>query len=184
MTTTTTTENQTGTTTTATAGSNGSGSEGSGGRLAGATGRVRDTAAAARTRAAEAYSAARERTSSVYGSARESASRVTERTAKGIDSNPEAALIGGLALGAVIAALLPKTERETEMLGQYGRKINETAREAARAAKEAGKTQLEEAGLSRDAAKQKLSDLASQAKDAVRTSASAAAKKVKGSGNQ
>ena len=178
--TTTTTDNETGTSATA---SNGSGTEG-GGRLSGATGRVRDTAAAARTRAAEAYSTARERTSAAYGSAREGASRVSERTAQGIESNPEAALIGGLALGAIIAALLPKTDRETEVLGQYGRRINEKARDAARAAKEAGRSQLEEAGLSRDAAKQKLNDLASQAKEAVRTSASAAAKKVKGSGQQ
>ena len=177
---TTTTDNETGTTTSTANGSR----TGSGGRLAGTTERVRDTAAAARTRAAEAYSAARERTSSAYGTARESASRVSERTAQGIESNPEAAIIGGLALGAVIAALLPKTQRESEMLGQYGRQINERAREAVQAAKDAGRSQLEEVGLSRDAAKQKLNDLASQAKQAVRTGASAAAKKVKGSGKQ
>jgi ElaB/YqjD/DUF883 family membrane-anchored ribosome-binding protein len=177
---TTTIDNAAGTETTTNSGTD----TGSGGRLSGATGRVRDTASAARTRAADAYSAARDRTSSAYSSARESASRATQRTTEGINSNPEAALLGGLALGAILAVILPKTQRESEVLGQVGRRINETAREAARAAREAGRTQLEEAGLTKEGAKQKLSDIASRASEAARTSASAAAQTVKGSGEQ
>ena len=176
---TTTTDNEARTETTTN-----SGTDGSGGRLSGATGRVRDTASAARTRAADAYSSARERTSSAYSSAREGASRATQRTAEGINSNPEAAILGGLALGAILAAFLPKTERESQALGQVGRRINETAREAARAAREAGMSQLEEAGLTKEGAKQKLTDIASRATEAARTSATAAAQTVKGSGQQ
>jgi ElaB/YqjD/DUF883 family membrane-anchored ribosome-binding protein len=176
---TTTTDNEARTETTTN-----SGTDGSGGRLSGATGRVRDTASAARTRAADAYSSARERTSSAYSSAREGASKATQKTAESINSNPEAALLGGLALGAILAAVLPKTQRESEAFGQVGRRINETAREAARAAKEAGRSQLEEAGLTKDGAKQKLSDIASKASEAAKTSANAAAQKVKSTGQQ
>jgi ElaB/YqjD/DUF883 family membrane-anchored ribosome-binding protein len=177
---TTTTDNEAGTSTTTNSGTESSG----GGRLSAATERVRDTASAARTRAADAYSAARERTSSAYSTARDSASRATQRTAESINSNPEAAILGGLALGAVLAALLPKTQRESEAFGQVGRRITDTAREAARAAREAGLGQLEEAGLTKEGAKQKLSDIASRASEAARTSASAAAQTVKGPGQQ
>jgi ElaB/YqjD/DUF883 family membrane-anchored ribosome-binding protein len=178
---TTTTDNEARTETT---GNSGTGAEAGGGRLSAATDRVRETASAARTRAADAYDAARERTGSAYSSARDSASRATQRTAEGINSNPEAAILGGLALGAILAAFLPKTERESQALGQVGRKITDTAREAARAAREAGISQLEEAGLTKEGAKQKLSDIASRATEAARTSATAAAQTVKGSGQQ
>jgi hypothetical protein len=159
---------------------------------AGVTSRVRESATAAtrragealgtaRTRASEAYSAARERTGEVYGTAR-------ERTAEGIESYPGGAILGGLALGALIAAVLPKTQRESEAFGQLGRRINDTAKEAARAAKEAGRSKLDEAGLNRETAQQKLSEIASTAsqaaRDAARTSASAAAQTVKGSHQQ
>jgi ElaB/YqjD/DUF883 family membrane-anchored ribosome-binding protein len=155
-----------------------------GGRLSAATDRVRETASAATQRASDAYSSARDRTSAAYSTARERASRATERTADGIDSNPGAAVIGGLALGALLAAVLPKTQRESQAFGQVGRKINETAKEAARAAKEAGRSKLDEAGLNADTAKQKLGDIAASAGEAARTSATAAAQAVKGSQGQ
>ena len=156
-----------------------------GGRLAATTDKVKEKAAAARqtasakldsarAKASDAYSAAREKTSTAYGTAR-------ERTSDGIDSNPVGALVGGLALGALLAAVLPKSRREQELLGDYGRRVNEKAKEAARAAKDAGRGKLDEMGLNKDAAKQKLKDLASSASEAAKTSAGAAAKTVKGS---
>jgi ElaB/YqjD/DUF883 family membrane-anchored ribosome-binding protein len=151
-------DNQTGTTT---------GTESSGGRLSGV-----------RTKASDAFQTARERTSSAYGSARERASDATRKTAETIDTAPGAALIGGLALGALAAVLLPKTRKEEELLGSYGRQINDKARQAAQAAKDAGRTKLDELGL-KDTAKQALSDVASQAKDAVKQTATAAAQAAK-----
>ena len=166
---------------------NDTGTNGSGrtGRVSAATGRVRETAGAAKTRASEAYGSARERTSALYGSARERASgafdstregaaRAGRRTAEGIDANPAGALIAGLAIGALAAAFLPKTRRESEAFGKIGSRINETAREAARAAREAGRGKLDELGLNADNARQKLTEVAS-------TTASAAAQRVKGS---
>jgi ElaB/YqjD/DUF883 family membrane-anchored ribosome-binding protein len=128
----------------------------------------------ARTRASDAYSSARERTGALYGTARERASSAGRRTADTVTTNPAGALVAGLAIGALAAALLPKTRRETETFGKFGTRINETAREAARAAREAGRGKLDELGVNAENAKQKLSEVAS-------TSASAAAQKVKGS---
>lgn len=108
--------------------------------LAAAGERLRETASAARTRASEAYSTARDRTS------------------QGIDSNPVAALVGGLAIGAILAAVLPRTKREAEVLGDWGKRLTDGARDAARQAKKAGVDKLDEFGVG--AAKDKLKELA------------------------
>ena len=154
-------ENQSSTTQAGTTGTEGSG------RLSGV-----------RTKASDAFQSARDRTSSAYGSARERASGASRKTAETIDTAPGAALIGGLALGALAAVLLPKTRKEEELLGSYGRQINDKAKQAAQAAKEAGRSKIDELGL-KDTAKQALSDVASQAKDAVKQTATAAAQAAK-----
>ena len=140
--------------------------------------KVRDTASeslsAARTRAADAYETARQRTSDAYSAARETASTAGRRTAEEIDANPIAALIGGLAIGAVAAALLPKTRREEDLFGSVGQRINDTARDAARAARDAGRDKLDELGLNAETARQRASEL-------VGSTASAAAEAVRGS---
>ena len=139
-------------------------------------------AAAAR----QAFESARERTAAAYATARERAGSAYEtagrRTVEGIDSNPVAAVIGGLAIGAIVAALLPRTSREDELLGTVGRKINDGAREAARAAKEAGRGQLDELGLSRDGLQSKLNEFTDRAVGAVKSSAGAAAGAARRSG--
>ena len=105
-------------------------------------GGVRGAIGGARSKASDAYGAARERTSAAYGTARERASDVTRQTADRIDSSPLVAVAGGLALGAVIGALLPRTEREVQALGGMGQKVTDTAREAANSAVETGKQQV------------------------------------------
>ena len=140
------------------------GNEGSGGRTAAA----RQAFETARDRTAAAYATARERAGSAY----ETAGR---RAGEGIEYAPVAAVIGGLAVGALVAALLPRTRREDEMLGTVGRKINDSAREAAAAARDAGRGQLDELGLSRDGLRSKLDDFTDKAVGAVKTSAGAAA---------
>ncbi|HEY9554102.1 hypothetical protein [Allosphingosinicella sp.] len=149
------------------------------GRVSAARDKVREKTSAARERASDAYNSARERTGAAYGSARENASYARQRTADGIDANPAAALIGGLALGALVAAILPKTRREDEMFGDYGRRLNDRAREAALAARDAGTSKLDEMGFNKDTAKQRLDEFASSAGEAARTSASAAAQTLK-----
>jgi hypothetical protein len=118
--------------------------------------------------AAEAYRAARERTVSAYEAARGTARSAGRKTVEGVEANPVAAVVGGLALGALAAALLPKTKREQAMLGDVGRRINDSAREAARAARDAGKEQIGELGFSREAIQRRLDGLTDAAVGAVR----------------
>lgn len=133
-----------------------------------------------RTAAArQAFESARERTSAAYATAREKAGSAYEtagrKTSQSIESNPVAAVVGGLAIGAIAAALLPRTSREDELLGTVGRKINDSAREAANAAKEAGRSQLDELGLNRDGLQGKLNAFTDRAVGAVKGSAGAVA---------
>jgi ElaB/YqjD/DUF883 family membrane-anchored ribosome-binding protein len=165
------------------AGDNG-GTETGGGRLT-----------AVKQSAAEAYEAARERTSSAYQAAREAAGGAVEtvrdtartagrRTADGVDANPVAAVVGGLALGAIAAALLPKTRQEEKLLGPTGRKVADTARQAVQAAKDAGRQQIDELGLSKDGIQRRLGEFTDKAAGAVRSSAGAAGDAVARKGGQ
>ena len=90
--------------------------------------------------------------SDLAASARDTASQARMKTADGVDANPIAALIGGLALGALAAAVLPRTRKEEELLGPVGAKINDRARTAAQSAMEAGQNKLDELGISKDSA--------------------------------
>ena len=98
----------------------------------------------ARGRAAEALGAARERTASAYEAARRSAGDVTRQASEQLAVYPVAAVVGGFALGALVAALLPGSEREERLLGKTGKRITGAAREAAQKGLDAGKTQIEE----------------------------------------
>jgi len=97
-----------------------------------------------RSRAAEAYETSRARTSAAFAGVRERAAGAGRWTGEEISANPIAAVAGGLALGALIAAILPRTEREAELLGGVGTRINDAAREATRTAVDAGRQQVEE----------------------------------------
>ena len=118
---------------------------------------------------------ARQRAIDTYGSARERVSEAGRRATEGIDDAPLIALAGGLAAGALIAALLPRTEAETRALRPVGRRVRGTARDAAQAAKDAGTSRLTELGLTRDKGAETLRSIFEGASDAVRLSAKAAA---------
>ena len=122
--------------------------------------------ASVRQSAADAYQAARERTASAYSTARGTAASAGRRTAEGIDGNPMAAVVGGLALGAIVGALFPVSRQERQLFGSVGKRLNDTAREAATAARDAGKEQLD--------------GFTDRAMEAVRASATAAADSVRG----
>jgi hypothetical protein len=129
---------------------------------------VKETAATAREKALEAYD-----------NARESAANAGRKAGDGIDQAPLVALAGGLAIGALIAALLPKTAKESELLGGVGERLTGTARTAAEAAKDAGKARLEELGLTRDAGAETLKSILKGAGDATKASAQAALSAVR-----
>ena len=139
------------------------------------TGYARDKASTAKATASDAISSARDKASDLAASARESAAQARLKTADGVDANPVAALIGGLALGALAAAVLPRTRKEEELLGPVSAKINDRARTAAQSAMEAGQNKLDELGISKDSAMDKARELAQSAAGVVKETASAAA---------
>lgn len=132
-------------------------------RLSSAKDRVRDTASSARDRANSAYESARQRTSDLYGSARDRASDAKRKTSDTLSSNPLAAVLGGVAIGAILAAVLPKSRREVEALGAAGARLNDKAREAAKSATDASRQKLDELGY--QTVKSKLADLVGSSKD-------------------
>lgn len=117
---------------------------------------------------------ARERAIEAYDSARE---RAAEAGAKARDSLREAPLLtlgGGLAIGALLAALLPRTRTEEKLLGPVGGRLTDTARTAAEAAKEAGREKLAELNITRDAGASAVQSLIDGIGEAARTSGQAA----------
>lgn len=98
----------------------------------------------ARNAASNAYSTTKDRTSALYGSARERASGAVSTSRDTIESNPVVALAGGLALGAILGAVLPTSRREQELLGDVGSRVNDAAKGVASSAVEAGRTQVDE----------------------------------------
>lgn len=114
-----------------------------------------------RQSASEAYEAARQRTTAAYGAARERASSAyastRQQAGEQIDANPFGMLVGGFAVGALIAGLLPRTERENQTLGALGGRINETARE-----------KLNELGLNREGLSERLGEFTRRTSDAFR----------------
>jgi ElaB/YqjD/DUF883 family membrane-anchored ribosome-binding protein len=104
-----------------------------------------------RDRAGDAYDSARTAAVDAYDSAREKTAAATARANDGIDEAPLIALAGGLAVGVLLAALLPRTDREDKLLGPIGERITGSARTAVDAAREAGRDKMNELNLTRNA---------------------------------
>jgi hypothetical protein len=134
-----------------------------------------------KAKAAEAGAAIKQKATQAKGYAEkklhesgEAARAAGRKAADGVDAFPVAALVGGLALGAVLGALLPRTRQEEELLGSIGGAINDRAKEALGAARDAGQSKLDELGINTDAAgKQvgKLIDSLSQVAESAGTAA-------------
>jgi ElaB/YqjD/DUF883 family membrane-anchored ribosome-binding protein len=163
----------------ATKSANNSGAGGSDtGETSGNQNGVRQSAAdayeSARERTAAAYQAARERAGGAIETVRDTARDAGRRTAEGVEANPMAAVIGGLALGVIAGAFAPRTRQEEKVLGPVGRKVTDTVRQATQAAKDVAREQIDDLGLSKDGVQRKLGDFAERAAGAVRSSAGAA----------
>ncbi|HXG81811.1 MAG TPA: hypothetical protein VNJ05_08425 [Sphingomicrobium sp.] len=118
---------------------------------------------------------ARERAIDAYDRAR-------ERAADRIETSPLLALGGGLAIGALLAAILPRTRAEERLLGPVGGRITDTARTAAEAAKEAGREKLAELNITAEAGKGAVQTLVDGLTEAARTSGQAAVRAVREQG--
>jgi hypothetical protein len=120
--------------------------------------------ASPRQRAIEAYDSARERAVDTLGDA------------------PLIALAGGIAAGALIAALLPRTGLETRLVRPTARRVKNSARAAFVAARDTGSGRLNELGISRDKGGETIRNLLDGISDAARASANAAVDTVRNKG--
>jgi hypothetical protein len=114
-----------------------------------------------RQRAIEAYEGARDRASDTFGQA------------------PLLALAGGIAAGALIAALLPRTEAEAKLVRPTARRVKDSARAALDAARDTGTDRLSAMGLNREKGEETIRNLLNGLTDAARASADAAAQAVR-----
>ena len=117
---------------------------------------------------------ARERAIEAYENARDNLADGGRKVRDSLGEAPLIALAGGLAAGALIAALLPRTEREARLVRPTARRVKDTARAAFDAAREAGSARLDEAGISREKGKTTLQGLLDNVAEAARASADAA----------
>lgn len=99
-----------------------------------------------------------------------------QRATDGIESNPLAVLAGGLALGALAGALLPKSAQEAKVLGPLGKRLSAAATAAAATARDVGKEQLTAALPSKDGAKEQLRSVIGNVVQAATESGKAAVK--------
>lgn len=109
-----------------------------------------------RQRAIEAYESARDRATDTLSEA------------------PLIAIAGGIAAGALIAALLPRSRTEERLVRPTARRVKETARAAYKAARDTGTDRLDELGLNRDKGEQTIRDLLKGVTDAAKASGQAA----------
>ena len=109
-----------------------------------------------RQRAIEAYESARDRATDTLSEA------------------PLIAIAGGIAAGALIAALLPRSRTEERLVRPTARRVKETARAAYKAARDTGSDRLDELGLNREKGEQTIRDLLKGVTDAARASGQAA----------
>jgi len=109
---------------------------------------------------------------------KETAREAARRTAQGIDANPLAVLVGGVAIGVLAGTLVPRTEQEEKLLGPIGKRLNETATGAAQAARDAGKAELDSLGLNKEAARDQVGKLLDGVAKAIATAGAAAAAKA------
>ena len=134
-----------------------------------------ESKAGLKQRAAKAGSYAGDKIKS--GSA--AAKAATRKVADSVETFPVAALVGGLAVGAVLGALLPRTKQEEELLGSIGGAINDRARDAALAARDAGQAKLGELGISTDAAGKQVGKLIDSIAQVAETAGTAAVDAVR-----
>lgn len=78
----------------------------------------------------------RNRAHSVASSARHGATRANEGFHRMLDENPMAAGAIGIAVGALLGALIPTTRKENELMGETSDRITGKAKELARAGRE------------------------------------------------
>jgi hypothetical protein len=109
----------------------------------------------------------RQRAIQAYESARTSATDT-------LGQAPLLALAGGIAAGALIAALLPRTDAETRLVRPTARRVKNSASAAYKAARDTSRQRFEEHGFTRQKGEAALNSFLDSLKDTAKASADAA----------
>lgn len=117
----------------------------------------------------------RQRAIEAYGSARGRVGDAGRRAGDALDEAPLVAIAAGLAAGAAIAALLPRSRTEDRLLKPVTDRAREIAQSAIQAAKDAGRERLDELGLTKERGSETIKSILDGARDAAKASAQAAA---------
>lgn len=127
---------------------------------------------AVRESAEKTLDSARQSASHAYERARESTKNAGRKAGKGIEANPLAVLAGGLAVGIAAGMALPRHPKEKELLEPLGTRLADSAAAAAKAARDAGKAEIDallpEKGVARDQVTKLVSNVFDAAKDATK----------------
>ncbi|MDB5696372.1 MAG: hypothetical protein JWN21_1915 [Sphingomonas bacterium] len=114
----------------------------------------------------------------------DAATDAARRTAAGLESNPLGLLVGGLAVGVIAGALIPRSAKEKELLAPVGKRLGDGARAAIDTAREQGRSELESRGFTKDAAQEQVKNLLGGVSKALSSAGSVAAKSVTGKAEQ
>ena len=127
------------------------------------------------TETARAQETPRQRAIRAYGDAR---ARATDT----LGQAPLLALAGGLAAGALIAALLPRTDAEARLVRPTARRVKNSARAAVDAARSTSKQRFQDLGFTRQQGEKQLSNFLEGLRDTAKASADAALDAVRKQG--
>ena len=139
-----------------------------------------DAAHSAREKAGVAAEVVRERAADAYDAAKEKVDVVGHEPSSPLEPSPLAIVAGGVALGAILGELLPRSESETQLLRPVADKASAAATLAFTAARDAGQSKLDELGVNREAARAKVDELVNTAAQAASSAGSAAKDAVRG----
>lgn len=128
----------------------------------------------AHSRLRDGVDTVKEQASHAYDSASEKARTLGRQASDAIETNPLGVLVGGLAVGALVGAVIPRSAKEKEMLAPLGKRVGATAAAAFAAAKDTGRSELGNLGLSKGAAKDQAKTLLSNVAKAAGTAGKAA----------
>jgi ElaB/YqjD/DUF883 family membrane-anchored ribosome-binding protein len=134
-----------------------------------------NTAKTGQDKIRDSYGTAVQSASEALQSSREKAAEAARRAGQGVESNPLGVVVGGLAVGALVGALVPRSAKEKELLAPAGQRIGATVRAATQAAREAGMAELDQRGLTKDAVKDQARGLVDGLVKAVGTAAATSA---------
>jgi len=130
------------------------------------------------------YDHARDAAADAYAASRDSVTQAARRATAGLEANPLGVVVGGLAVGALVGALVPRSDREKQLLAPAGRRLGETARAAVQAARDAGYAELDQRGLTRHAAKDQAKGVVEGLGKALSSAGNAAAGAARGKADQ